>query len=554
MEKIRVVVLFLLAVALAGCAGQYPPTGGPIDTTPPEIDITSPTQNELNYTSREIRIRFDKYMVRRTVESSIFFPPFDLNELKFDWSGKELTISVEKPLEKDRTYILTVGARAQGEHGNYLGKAYNIVFSTGAQIDTGTVSGEVYSPKAQSYTIAAYPVTPDIDTLRPYVTLPRYITQSDDSGSYVLQGLAAGSYRLICFDDQMRNFLYAPQLDLYSSATHDIKITSSDQKVSNVDFIVAREDTSRPQLYGASLANDGFLLLKFSEPLDTSYLSPSYFSVRDSATGTILPVDFAARLESNEYDAVIHISKPLSLHRKYYVIAKDSLRDMHSNFMSDSNSTVLIEPDSVSAKLGLYYFNFPDSLKKVTAYDTLLCQFLAPSVNGVQSSPELSVLDTTGTPVTDGVSMASQTVFSLNLHRLAPSRWYTARLEFKIDSGGVAKDSVVERSFMTVDSSSLGDIVGRVTPVVPGKRVVVAAHKEGGNTCYAFADSNGTFHMGGILAGNYDVRAYVQHGRGMAYYNGRSFPYRFAKPLGVYPEQLKIRARWTTEGVDIRLH
>ncbi len=554
MEKINGLLPVLLALALAGCAGQYPPTGGPIDTIPPKIVMSSPSQNELNFTSAEIRVKFDKYMVRRTVESSVYFPPFDLNELEFDWSGKEVRIRVKKPLEKDRTYILTIGARAQGQHGNYLGKAYNLVFSTGAQIDTGTVSGTVYSTKAQPYTIAAYPVTPNIDTLRPYVTLPRYITQSDDSGSYVLRGLADGSYRLICFDDQMRNFLYSPQMDLYSSATHDIRITESDQKVADVDFIVAKEDTSRPQLYGASLANNGLLLLKFSEPLDTSHMSPSFFMVRDSATGDTLPVDFAARLESNEYDAVIRTSKPIQLHRKYYVIATDSLRDLYSNPMSDSNNSVIIMPDSAASRVSPYFFNFSDSLKGVTAYDTLLCQFVLPSTDGVPANPTVTVADSAGSEVNGCVDRISQTVFSLDLHKLLPSKWYTVKLRFRSDSDGVAEDSVVKRSFMTADSASLGELTGNVTPVVPGQRIVIAAHKEGGKTCYAYADSGGNFDLTGIPAGTYDVRAYAQHGKGMAYYNGRSFPYRFAEPLGVYPQKVKVRARWTTEGVNIRLH
>ncbi len=538
---------------MAGCAGQYPPSGGPIDTTPPKITMSSPTANELNFSSKEIKLKFDKYMVRRTVESSIFFPPYSLNDLKFDWSGKELSIEVNKPLQKNRTYILTVGARAQDDHGNYLGKAVNIVFSTGAQIDTGMISGQVYAPKPEPYTVAAYPVTPEIDTLHPYLTLPRYITQSDDSGRYVLQGLADGNYRLICFNDQMRNFLYAPQIDLYSSATRDVKVTSSDQKVGGVDFIAATEDTARPQLYSVSLANDGLLLLKFSEPLDTSYISPSYFVVRDSATGDTLPVDFAARLESNEYNVVLRTAKPVPLHLKYFVTATDSLRDIYDNLMSIGNSSQVFAPDSASAKVAPYFFNFADSLKGVTPYDTMFCQFVIPSMNGIRTDPTVTLLDSVGNVMRGLIRRASGTVFAVDLHQLKPSEWYSLRLEYKTDSSGAEKDSIVKRSFMTVDSTLLGDLEGNVTPVIQGKRIIVAARDAGGKVFYAYADRDGAFKIDGILAGVYDVRAYVQHGKGMAYFNGRSYPYQFAEPFGVYPNDIKIRARWTTDGVVITL-
>ncbi len=554
MAKVSKAVLVLLALVLAGCAGQYPPTGGPIDTTPPKITMSSPTPDELNFTSGEIRLKFDKYMVRRTVESAIFFPPYSLDDLKFDWSGKEVSIKVGKPLAKNRTYILTIGARAQDDHGNYLGKAINIVFSTGTEIDTGMISGQIYAPKPEPYTVAAYPVTPEIDTLHPYLTLPRYITQSDDSGRYVLQGLADAKYRLICFDDQMRNFLYAPQIDLYSSAIHDVVVTHTDQKVPGVDFIVAKEDTSHPQFYSASLANNGLVLLKFSEPLDTSYLSPSYFVVRDSATGRTLPVDFAARLESNEYNIVIRTTQPFKPHRKYFITATDSLRDTYNNLMSAGNNMQVFLPDSASAKVDPYYFNFPDSLRGVTAYDTMFCQFVIPSIDRIRTNPTVTLLDSVGETMPGMIERASETVFSVNLRKLKPSEWYTLNLEYKTDSNGTQMDSVVKRSFMTVDSSLVGDLEGDVTPVIPGSRIIVAARNERGKVFYTYADSDGTFKMDGILSGVYNIRAYVQRGSGMTYFNGRSYPYRFAEPFGVYPDDVKIRARWTTEGVIVTLH
>ena len=554
MEKIVRSLSVLFAVFLAGCAGQIPPSGGPVDKTPPKIVMSSPSPNQLNFTSDQVRIKFDKYMVERTVESSLYFPPFGLSDLKIDWSGKEMRIHVEKPFEKDRTYILTIGARSQDTHGNYLGKAYNIVFSTGSKIDTGTVVGNVYAPKAQPYTVAAYEVTPDIDTLRPNLTLPEYLTQSDDSGSYSLQGLADGKYRLICFDDQMRNYMYAPQLDLYASATHDVEVTSEKPTVNNIDFAVAKEDTSHPQLYSAALANDGLLLLKLSEPLDPLHLLPSDFVVRDSASGDTLPVDFAVRLESNEYNVAIRTVRPVQLHRKYFVTATDSLRDLQQNHMSRSNHTVTFTPDSASAVVNPYFFNFADSLKGVTAYDTLFCQFVIPDMNGKPTDPHVSLVDTSGKPLKGLVTQEPDKMFKIDTHALSPSKWYTVRLTYASDVKGAAKDSVVKRRFMTIDSTTIGELKGKVVPVVHGRQIVVDAQKKGGKSFYTLADTSGNFRLDEIPAGTYTVRAYVKRGPGMGYFNGRSYPFQFAEPFCVYQNPVKIRARWTTEGVAIRLH
>ncbi|MCL4540563.1 MAG: Ig-like domain-containing domain [Bacteroidetes bacterium] len=558
-RPIAALSLFLV-IALAGCAGQFAPSGGPVDKSPPKIIFSSPSQKELNFTSKKIILRFDKYMSQRSVESAIYFPPLTLSEMSFDWSGKELTINLMKRLDTNRTYILTIGATAIDLRNNYLGRAYNLVFSTGNKIDTGIVNGRIYGPKPQPYTVAAFPVTAYIDTLRPSMNLAKYVTQSDDSGSYVLQGLADGKYRLICFDDQMRNFTYAPQTDLYASATHDIDISREAPEVNDVDFIPAEEDTSRPQLYGVDLAKDGLIVLKFSESIDTSVIRPSDFVVRDSATGERIPVGFAARLEANPYDVVIGTTAPLPLKRKYFIKAAEDLTDIYYNRMSPENNTTVLTADSATMSLAPYYFNFQDSTRGITSYDTLFCQFILPLTRLDSGRMQVSLHDSTGLELHGFIKRISQTIFRIVTSGLNSSEWYTAKLKYPADAGGTGsdeqgnRDSVVTRHFRTIDSGDLGDIEGKVTPLVSGKNIVVSATRTDGKRFTCFADKNGKYKLDGILAGTYTVMAYVQHDSVSTYFSGESYPYQFAEPFGVYQEPIKVRARWTTDGVLIRLY
>lgn len=75
------------------------------------------------------------------------------------------------------------------------------------------------------------------------------------------------------------------------------------------------------------------------------------------------------------------------------------------------------------------------------------------------------------------------------------------------------------------------------------------------------ADSAGKFSLTQVPAGDYEIRAYVAHDSTLSgwmalgqYFSGRSYPYQFAEPFGVYPDEVKVRERWTTEGIEIRLH
>ena len=534
---------------LFGCAGQIPPSGGPVDKSPPQIIFSSPKQKELDFNSLKIILRFDKYMSQRSVESAIYFPPFNASDMDYDWSGKELTIHLHKPLQNDRTYILTIGATAIDLRNNYLGKAFNLVFSTGAQIDTGAIVGKVYAAKAEPYTVAAFPIAGDVDTLRPYKNLAKYVTQSDDSGRYVLQGLAIGKYRLICFDDQMRNFTYVPQMDVYSSATHDVEISKEAEEIQNVNFMPAIEDTSKPQLYSADFTKDGSILLKFSEPIDSSVIVSSDFVVRDSATGKDFPTDFAVRLENENFEIVLRTYTQLPLNRSYIVTVPSTIEDLQKNRMSESSRSAVMKADTSAVQLSPYYFNFSDSLRNVTPYDTLFCQF----ISGDSSEPVVSLFDSSGNSLPGFVRNEPATIFKVEIHKLSSFEWYTLKLNYKTEVRGELKDSVVARHFRTVDFSTLGDIEGKVSPVFPKREIIVVASRPDGKRFLTFAGEDGKFKLDGILAGVYTVSAFVQHDSGTEYFNGRSYPYQFAEPFGVYREPVKVRARWTTEGAAIRL-
>jgi len=538
-------------IILAGCAGQIGPSGGPIDKTPPQIVYSSPSQKQLNFNSDELEIRFDKYMSERAVENAIYFPPFSSKEIDFDWSGKELTIKLRKPLEKDRTYILTIGAGAQDTRNNSIGKAVNLVFSTGSKVDTGIISGTVFfTGKAQAYTVAAFSVTDSIDTLRPSMNLAKYVTQSDDSGRYIMQGLAAGKYRLVCFDDQMRNFTYAIQMDNYASATHDIEMTDSLQSITDMNFMPATEDTSRPQLYSADLAKDGTLLLKFSEMLDSSSISPRYFYVRDSVTAEDFPVDYAARREDNKLNVTLGLAKPLPLKRTYLVTATENIRDLQSNKISPENNPVVLKPDSATVRVPQYYFNFSDSVRDVNPHDTLFCQIMSPAIShSTSDTPFVSLVDSTGSLVPAGIFRQSESVFKISLQDLKSLGWYSAEIRYRF--AGSEKDSVMARSFRMIDFATLGDIEGEIIPA--GKKVVVLAASADGKKYVTLAGPDGKFHIGEVPAATFTLGAYVQHNNGIDYYSGKSFPYKFAEPFGVYPDPVKVRARWTSEGVKIRL-
>ena len=84
----HIIIFFLYAFYLAGCANQQPPEGGPIDRTMPEIISTYPDSSSmLNFRGQKILLEFDRYVNERSVEEAIFISPY-VGALEFNWSGK----------------------------------------------------------------------------------------------------------------------------------------------------------------------------------------------------------------------------------------------------------------------------------------------------------------------------------------------------------------------------------------------------------------------------------------------------------------------------------
>jgi len=169
--------------------------------------------------------------------------------------------------------------------------------------------------------------------------------------------------------------------------------------------------------------------------------------------------------------------------------------------------------------------------------------------------------DSTGALIPDGIIRQSATVFKVSLADLESLGWYGVELKYYDTTS--QKDSIVVRHFRMVDFSNLGDIEGEVVSArrggLPsadtsgGRKIIVVATRADGKRFLTFASADGEFHVGGIPAGTYTLTVYIQRGGNMNYFSGKSYPFMFAEPFGVYKDPIKVRARWTSEGVEIRL-
>lgn len=268
-------VLLLLTVVLSiGCAQKIAPDGGPRDSEPAEVIATNPATGQRNVTDRSIQIEFSDY-VNQSIRSAISVQP--AVRFSTNYFGNEIDVEFLEDLEPNTTYAVTLGTNWTDLAGNKPQNAMTMVFSTGPDIDSGTITGRVYASKLDKVYIVAYPRADTLtDDFSPAREFPPYSIPVGSSGEFAFRGLQDGLYRVLAVDDANGNGL----LD----ASESYSMTPED--------VLVADGTSQPQkmLLGKSLQQtraDSVALADTSKPGDSTSVLDMSSGVDSSATENV---------------------------------------------------------------------------------------------------------------------------------------------------------------------------------------------------------------------------------------------------------------------------
>lgn len=194
------------------CAQIGTLSGGAKDTTPPKLVLCTPAQKTLNFNSNKIIMRFDEYVQLRDLNSQLVISPKLNTKPEITANGKVIEINFKKEeLLPNTTYRFYFGkAIADMHEGNALNN-FSYVFSTGAIIDTLIIKGNVQSAflkqKEKDVVIGLY-YNKNLTDSFPFKLNPDYVTRTDESGAFEITNLPAAEYKLICFTDKNKDYLY----------------------------------------------------------------------------------------------------------------------------------------------------------------------------------------------------------------------------------------------------------------------------------------------------------------------------------------------------------
>lgn len=577
MRVFRTVIFFTLLFALillARCAVDVPPTGGPEDKTPPRVVAVFPDSGALRVQTNKLRVRFDKYIVTQSLRNALFFSP-RIDDYEVESDGKEAEIILYEPLKPNRTYACTITKALTDTRGNSLAQSFTFAFSTGSTIDSGIISGVVYSAEnrfIKGATVLAYFIpegdTLFADTLNPSHTPPDYIAQTNEEGRFQLSFLKNGSYRLFAIVDKNQNLLFD------SGEPFAVPFDSVYTGRTNVRLRLTERDTSRIELQSANSYTSHRIALRFDRNLVSDSLTIENFSVIDSTTRTPLRLyDFYTNLEGNR--ELIYLVCDSLIKERVYGVQVFNVQDAFGN-RADRLVTSLVgisEPDTARATIQL---TFADSAKGILERDPpsprgrrLLVEFSLP-IDRSSLSNAFRLFKGNDTLELDFLFRDGRRVELKPRSEFELGAWYRIDINHRniLDARGrKTLDTLIQLHFQIAGKDLFGELEGELlidSVFQFSTQFALRLELIGEKKFYPQVVLNPTpqriakFKFSNLPEGKYFLSSFIPNDSvevsPFRDWDGGSLkPFRPSEPFFISLDSLRVRKRWTTDGIQFRI-
>lgn len=572
MKYLPFIYACLGSLLLLACATQVAPGGGPEDKLPPRVAAVYPAPNTTNHPNELfVKLEFDEWINASIPRSAVSIsPPID-KKMHFDVSGKTLELTSRAVLDSGTTYTVTFAGGIKDLRGNTLAKPFQIVFSTGATIDSLSLQGRVLVcdslqrkkeyPSIGLFLLGAErekrhyldkfrdTTTHELDSL-PLLTKepPLFLTRADSAGSFTLSGLRPGRYRVVAFMDANGNQKIEPSVELAGVWTQDLVLDSTTKDVLWV--AIADQDTSKVELQSVSQPNANILEATFTRPIyfDSAFSDTANCKLTSPEGKDLFPSKVfrgASSLKPRFYFNPRPV--PEVLYKFSCANGKDSLfrtldtlrNEVDWEWQKMESDTL---PPSVAktALSGRAKNAFPDD-SLVFAYDKPVLDSLVETFYTVINKDTAQVQVKQIDPIRFLVQNEKPWPTDVSVEFLMG---YNDTTLAKADSNGV-RDTVVELKykrllkFETVSKLKLASLKGKI----PGARAGATVRLMSIETkmpYYTECAPDGSFIFEDLVEGNYFIDYYYAENGKQTPDAGALAPFRYGKPWRAPIDTVKV--------------
>lgn len=541
------------------CANIQPPSGGPPDTTPPEILETFPKNRTTNFNETKIQLKFNKYMNKNSVIENLHIQP--LIKTEFDWSGKILNIHFKEKLKENTTYSVNLGTDYTDFKNNKPLQSYTLTFSTGKNIDTGNIKGMILNGNSQSLYIFAYNISNlNPDTLNLYNVLPDYRVQVGKMGYFDLQGLADGKYRLVAVNDQFKDLRINENQDFFSTAFQDFNVENGKSQDALFRFGKIADNTP-PKIFSVEAFSNRKIKVYFSEHIEIKQIQPSAFVVFDSLANLYYPIiQYYLEYQNNNVLNLI-TEKPIPPRRKLLFsinntnsIISDTINNLFVDFEKKFLFTSSVDLDS--SLFQLISISLRDSALNVSIDKPIVLTFTEPIEklnidyinfyslsDSVNVKYNISIKNNTQILITPILEYNKQYLLEIKPNAIVPL--------FGINN---FKNSI-KIHFKTEMTPNYGSVSGELIDSSGNNyhKIIVLENNQFNYIYQAQVDSSGKWLIQNIRPGEYNVWIYEDRNNNLTYDFGNIYPFEYSEKVYLTGVVANVRSRWETEGLILRI-
>jgi uncharacterized protein (DUF2141 family) len=209
MTKQLLVGYIALILLLTTCARVITPNGGAKDTSPPRAVKYMPDSAAIQVSGKRIVIRFNEYIVLNGItEQLLVSPPLTIPP-EVTIRSKDLVIDIRDTLRPNTTYTVSFGNAIRDITENNIADNFKYVFSTGSTIDSLHIQGRVTNAATlnpeKAVLVFLYATNADS---APYLLRPYYFAKTLEDGSFEINNLRAGNYKVVAVKDRNGNYQY----------------------------------------------------------------------------------------------------------------------------------------------------------------------------------------------------------------------------------------------------------------------------------------------------------------------------------------------------------
>ena len=250
-----------LGIALAiGCAQVSSPAGGPLDETAPQVLEMTPPNESSDLQLESLTLRFDEFVVSRNAVQQMLISPPIAGIPQFKTKGKEVHVLFESDwFEAETTYVLNFGDALVDLHESNPAEALFFAFSTGSELDTLTLEGQVVDHLTGSGVGALRTLFFKDST--PWDSIwggerPVAVAITDQEGFFRGSFLATGQYKAIALDDVNRDYRWNPGESL---AFSNVSVAAGERWAAPWLFAPTAPPLSPAYIASASVDSSGFM-------------------------------------------------------------------------------------------------------------------------------------------------------------------------------------------------------------------------------------------------------------------------------------------------------